>query len=230
MIYRSNLKCPDLQPYFKHTVCRVMSHSQGHDVLSDFADRADNDSVFGIFKQAGFWTHDEAAILYNVAHAVGGYWLDIGGLTGWTAAHMAMAGCRVTSVDPMYQIRGFRVRASENVNNAGYSQNVDLFPWGSNEYFATEPGRSFDGIVIDGEHSSPYPLQDAINACTRIKDNGVILFHDATHTSVQDGYKYLESLGWKVKIYRTPHLVALCYRDGFVPPEHVPDPNLFGGR
>ena len=99
MIYRSNLTAPDLQPHFRHAVCRVMGHSQSHDVLSDFSDKTDNDPVCGPFKSCGALTHDEAAILYNIARQVGGTWLDIGGLTGWSACHMAAAGCKVYSVE-----------------------------------------------------------------------------------------------------------------------------------
>ena len=242
MIYRSNLTCPDLQPFFRHTHCRVMGHSQGHDVLSDFTDKSVEDPVFGIYKNCGFWTHDEAAILYNVARAIGGEWLDIGGLTGWTAAHEAAAGCRVTAVDTMYSVPDFRARAEENLTLAGNMKRwkivdlgkgttapqpdeVTLWTGTSNEFF-TRDLRTFDGIVIDGDHSPPCPLQDAINAATRIKPGGVILFHDAIGEPVKEGYRYLQGLGWKLRIYKTPHVVALCYQDPFVPPEHISDPRV----
>ena len=228
MIYRSNLTCPDLQPFFQHTHCRVMGHSQGHDVLSDFTDKALDDPVFGIYKQCGFWTHDEAAILYNVARAIGGDWLDIGGLTGWTAAHEAAAGCTVTAIDTMYSVPDFQARTRENLLNvgiAGFARDIELQSGTSNEFF-TRDLRTLDGIVIDGDHSPPCPLQDAINASTRIKPGGVILFHDAIGEPVKEGYRYLQGLGWKLRIYKTPHVVALCYRDPFVPPEHIPDPRV----
>ena len=231
MIYHSNLAAPDLQPFFRHTVCRVMGHSMGHDVLSDFADKPIDDLVFGIYKQCGFWTHDEAAILFNVARIIGGDWLDIGGLTGWTAAHEAAAGCTVTAVDTMYNVLPFLYRAADNLKAAGYVNQpgcidrVTLWPGTSNEFFVRDL-RIFDGIVIDGDHSPPCPLQDAINASVRIKPSGVILFHDAIGEPVKVGYRYLQGLGWKLKLYRTPHVVALCYRDPFVPPDHVPDPRV----
>jgi hypothetical protein len=69
MIYRSNLEAPDLTPHFKHLVSRPMPHSFGHDVPSDWGDKADDDPVFGLYKKCGMWTHDEAAILFNVAAA-----------------------------------------------------------------------------------------------------------------------------------------------------------------
>jgi predicted O-methyltransferase YrrM len=225
MIYRSNLSAPDLLSYFKHTISRPMPHSMGHDVISDFADKADDDSVFGIFKQCGFWTHDEAAILYNVAKSIGGLWLDIGGLTGWTAAHLAAAGCSVVSVDPMYKNYAFEERTLENLLSAGCCLRVGLWPGTSDEFFLAYD-KSFDGIVIDGDHVAPQPLSDAINAVERVTGCGVILVHDATHKAAQDGYHYLAEQGWTIKLYHTPHVVALCYRGGFVPPKHVPDPRI----
>lgn len=225
MIYRSNLQAPDLQPYFKHTVCRVMGHSMGHDVLSDFADKPDGDRIFGPFKNCGFWTHDEAAILFNVAQAVGGTWLDIGGLTGWTACHLAAAGCRVYSVDPMYSHPGFRRRAEENISAAGFRDRVSLWACSSDQFFA-KVSRQFDGIVIDGEHANSQPATDGMNAMPRVNEHGVVLFHDTRAYQIRKAYHAYGHAGWKTLPYRTPHGVALCYRDGLVPPAHVPDPSI----
>lgn len=205
MIYRSNLTVPDLQTCFRHVASRPMPHSQGHDVLTDFSDKADDDPVFGIYKQCGFWTHDEAAILYNVASKIMGHWLDIGGLTGWIAAHEAAAGCQVLSVDPMYATAEFRERAVANLTETRMHVYVQLYPETSNCFFARNDGH-FNSILIDGDHTAPQPLQDAVNASRAAR--------------------YLISDGWKHKVYRTPHGVVLFYHDPFVPPEHMPDPNI----
>ncbi len=225
MIYRSNLKAPDLQPYFRHVICEPMGHSQGHDVLRDFADRSAKDPVFGVYKLCGFWTHDEAAILYNAAQKIGGAWLDVGGLTGWTACHLAAACCKVYSVDPMYANAQFRARAEENITAAGFRDKISLWACTSSEFFA-KTKRSFDGIVIDGEHSSPIPAQDAANAMARVSPAGIILFHDANAYQIRKACRSCGSAGWQIKNYKTPHGVALCYRGGFVPPEHTPDPRI----
>lgn len=225
MIYRSNLTAPDLQPHFRHVVCRVMGHSQGHDVLSDFADKPENHPVFGVYRACGFVTHDEAAILFNVAQKIGGTWLDIGGLTGWSACHMAAAGCKVYSVDPMYANPQFRARAEENIAAAGFGDRISLWACTSAEFFA-KTRRSFDGILIDGEHSAPYPMQDAENALRRVAPGGVVLFHDALMYQVRKAYHALGNAGWKTQTYKTPHGVALCHRNGFEPPLHVPDPRV----
>lgn len=222
MIYRSNLTAPDLQPHFRHVTCRVMGHSQGHDVLTDFTDKA-NDPTLRAFLQCGFLTHDEAAILFTVAQKIGGTWLDIGGLTGWSACHMAAAGCKVYSIDPMYAHPQFRARAEENIAAAGFLDRISLWACTSAEFFA-KTCRPFDGVLIDGEHSSPYPMQDAEAAMQRVTPGGVVLFHDAGMYQVRKAYHSLEHAGWKAQLYRTPHGLALCHRNGFEPPAHVPDP------
>lgn len=236
MIYRSNLQAPDLQPYFKHVHCRPMPHSFGHDVLSDFADRPADDPVFGLYKNCGFWTHDEAAILYNVAKQIGGAWCDIGCHTGWTSAHIACNGLDTMLVDPMLRVDEFRARMAENIDFAWRERgwrSADIYGLSvetSNEFFkilqAHHPDRRFAGIVIDGDHCAPCPLQDAQNAAKYLKDRGVILFHDAIGGPVQQGVYWLIDRGFKCKIYSTPHVVACCWRGDFTPPNHIPDPRV----
>jgi predicted O-methyltransferase YrrM len=182
--------------------------------------------VFGVYKRCGFFTHDEAAILYNIARQVGGgSWLDIGGLTGWTAAHLSKAGCSVTSVDPMYTNLDFLTRTTDNLREAGCA--VGLVGCTSNLFFADDPDR-FDGIGIDGDHESPRPLQDAINAAERTTPDGVIVLHDMIFPGPQEAWMYLNNKGWKTHGYKTPHRLTVCWRGGsvFVPPYHVPDPGV----
>jgi predicted O-methyltransferase YrrM len=223
LIYRSNLAAPDLQKFFRHVDCRVMGHSQGHDVLSDFADKKENDPVFGPYKSCGMATHDEAALVYNVALAVGGTWLDIGGLTGWTACHAAAAGCTVYSVDPMYAHAQFRQRAEENISAAGLRDKISLWACTSNEFFS-KVHRLFSGVLIDGDHGDKKPSEDAENARSRTTINGVILFHDTKIYYVRKAYHACAHAGWNTRTYTTPHGMGLCYRDGFIPPHHVADP------
>jgi len=221
MIYRSNLKAPDLQPYFKHTQCRPMPHSCGHDVLTDFADKADDDPVFGPYKNCGFWTHDEAAILYNIALKVGGHWADIGGLTGWTAAHLAAAGCfRVESVDPMYNNSEFHQRTRDNLR---LFPSVVTIPTISRTYFAWPV--MHEGVVIDGDHDGDAPTEDAANASLVAS---VVVFHDLMLLPPAAAFEWLQAQGWRSKRYWTPHGVGVCWRPdfGFTPPEHTPDPAL----
>ena len=225
MIYRSNLVCPDLAPRFKHLHVRPMPHSFGHSVPSDWADKADDDPIFGIYKKCGLWTHDEAAILYHVAQrSAREGWLDIGAHTGWTSAHISEAtGEGVDCVDPMLAVDGFDFRFTENAGAAHYA-----FGKTSNEFFSNVSGLSlpWSGVCIDGDHEPGKPLEDAKNAAEHLADDGVIIFHDALGRPVRDAAQWLMQQGFKCRWYSTPHGILLCWRGDFTPPDHVPDPNL----
>lgn len=204
--------CPDLRPYFPHTVWRPMPHSLEVLVASDWADKADDDPTFGIFKRCGFWTRAEAAVLYDVARQIGGHWLDIGGHTGWTAAHLAHAGCTVVAVDPMYENDEFRTRTRQNLLAAGAGAAVVLYPGTSASLFRDDNTMRISGCVIDGDHTAPIPLQDAREALARLKERGAILLHDHAGAPVQEAAQWLVDQGLQGFEYRTCHGVALCWR------------------
>jgi len=247
MIYRSNLTCPDLTSHFKHLSVRPMPHSFGHDVPSDWADKAVDDPVFGLYKNCGMWTHDEAAILYNVARETNGQWLDVGSHTGWTTRHI-MAGTLhlVHMVDPMYGLPEFTDRMYDNVFRSadpkwlGSAQCFGSIPCGIpsdvfwehfTDFGLDEAGNrvcpnTFAGICIDGDHEPGAPLQDAMNAAKHLADTGVIIFHDFIGAPVREGVRYLMELGFHCRVFQTPHMIGLCWRGDFVPPDHVPDPQL----
>jgi SAM-dependent methyltransferase len=225
------MTCPDLRPHFKHIVERPMAHSFGVPVISDWADKADDDPVFGVFKQCGFWTMAEAAILYEAARQLQGDWLDIGGHTGWTAAHIIAAGNpRVDLLDPMYGNEEFLDRTLQNLRAAfGRDGGGICLSQTSDEFFAfmLEGGALEDdlcvGIVIDGDHDRPHPLQDAQNAAEFLRPTGVIMLHDAVGGPVQDAVAWLLDNGFQAKVYLTPHVVACCWRGDFTPPDYQPD-------
>ena len=225
MIYRSNLTCPDLAPHFKWLHSRVMGHSFGHDVPSDWADKADNDPVFGIYKRCGFWTHDEAAILYNVAKIIKGWWLDIGCHTGWTSAHIA-AGAHVECIHPMLSVRGFVDRWADDLSHCWDGITAGHYMT-SNEFFTyVDPDKLYDGFCIDGDHEPGAPLQDAQNAAAHLAPTGVIMFHDGVGRPVREAVQWLMEWGFKARAYFTPHLVFCCWRGDFTPPDHMGDPEV----
>lgn len=196
--YLSNLSAPDLRPYFKHLHWRRMGHSMGHLVASDWADKAEDDPVFGLYKKCGLWTRDEAAILYNMAREWdGGSVLDIGAHSGWTTAHLLAAGGLATGVDPMLRLQGFHDRFMENT--ASWFGNLHSISWKiSNEYFAGEDALDRDRqdgpfglVVIDGDHSEGKPQEDAENAARHLAENGVIIFHDGIGRPVREGVTWL---------------------------------------
>ena len=217
------LKMPDLRPQFKHLHWRPMPHAFGVDVASDWSDKAGDDPQFGLYKNCGLWTMEEVAILYNASRGVkGGRALDIGSHTGWTSAHILAGGHPVVAVDPMYALSEFVNRTMENTK-AG----VQMTHRTSNQYFS-DIGESvkFSLICIDGDHTEGAPLQDAMNTAKHLADTGVIIFHDFIGAPVREGVRYLMDLGFHCRVYYTPHMIGLCWRGDFVPPDHVPDPQL----
>jgi hypothetical protein len=226
VIYRSNLMCPDLQPYFKNLVSRPMAHSFGHDVPSDWGDKADDDPVFGLYKRCGFWTHDEAAILYHAVVGTRGTWVDIGAHTGWTTAHMAAGSRGVTAVDPILRIAAFQERFESNTKHC-WNKIGDIFHCTSNEFFGDFFGGVASGFCIDGDHEPGKPLEDAQGAAEHLGGrDGVIIFHDFLGEPVQQAVTWLMNRGFHARIYLTPHMVACCWRGNFSPPYHESDPNL----
>jgi hypothetical protein len=232
LIFRSNLTAPNLTPFFKHIHVRPMAHSMGHSVPSDWADKAEDDPVFGIYKKCGMFTHDEAAILYNVGNRLGGWCVDIGAHTCWGAIHLSAARCEVMAVDPMYGLPEFRERASENsvayklVSRA--SGGISLHAMTSESFFARagKVGYRFKLTLIDGDHEPGKPLEDAINAAKHLADTGVIVFHDGTGLPVREAVQYLMAQGFYCRPYFSPHMMYVCWRGDFTPPDHVPDPNV----
>src|SRR5579864_3810250 len=164
--YQSNLVAPDFSAHFKHMVSRPMPHSFGHDVPSDWSEKRDDDPVFGIWKRCGSWTDDERAILAACARQFFlRVWLDIGCNTGLTAKTVNwMTKAPVICVDYMLGLPEFRERF---VENTGFPSGWTAF-MKSDEFFrmkfTAEPGPSFSGITIDGDHDAPQPLRDAMNA------------------------------------------------------------------
>jgi hypothetical protein len=230
MIYRSNLVAPDLTPNFKHLWSAPMGHSFGHDVPRDWADKADDDPVFGIYRQCGLWTHDEAAILFNVASCMAGRWADIGAHTGWTTSVIARADCLVDGVDPMLALQGFSDRFEantkhpkvwENINQLSCQTSVNYF-----DHMAKTHSGVFEGFCIDGDHDEGAPLKDAIRAERLLGIDGVIIFHDFIGRPVREAVEWCLDHGFKARVYITPHVVACCWRGIFIPPDHRPDPAL----
>ena len=220
------MPAPDLRPQFQHVTWRPMAHSFGVDVGSDWDDKAEDDPVFGIFKQCGFWTLDEAAILYECAQRHPGFWLDIGGHTGWTAAHILQsAECDVTLVDPMYANPEFKQRAKDNL--AGIDpERYALQAAPSTTFFANwiAADLRFDGVVIDGDHDRAHVLNDARNSVDHMQPTGLILLHDAVGAPVQDAVQVLQEAGFNIRVYLTPHVVTCCWLSDFTPPDYEPDP------
>lgn len=222
------MDAPNIAQYFPHLQERVMPHSLGQPVLSDWADMSD-DHELKLYKNCGFLNRDEAAILYQCAKQIGGRWLDIGAHTGWTALHMAKGlDTSVLAVDPMYANQEFYNRALANIVRAGCAGQMMLLPQTSGQFFAhSVHGRMFDGVSIDGDHCWMNPLQDAVWAFRYLAPRAVILLHDFIGGPVREATKYLMCEGMKCRVYcASSQLLAVCWRGDFTPPDYTPDPRI----
>ncbi len=229
-IYRSNLTAPDLTPYFKLRKPPMLTLG-GHDSPSD--------PDFG--PRCGYWTHDEAAILFCVAKSVPrGVWVDIGARFGWTGAHIAAAGQKVVLVDPDQKFQVFQDRVEYNLSHCWGQINAVSHSTAA-EFFVNVQTAPFSGFVIDGCHDSPDPLNDAMGAHAHAKPDCIIMLHDFQGWPVRDAVRWLMDNGWRCRVYWTPNQVACCWRGhgkrtekqhgayttwGWLPPDHVPDPAI----
>jgi hypothetical protein len=211
MIYRSNLRAPDLSVFFK--LRKSPLQALGHDIPSD--PQYD--------PNCGYWSHDEAAILFAVASRKRGHWVDVGSRFGWTTAHILAAGNFVTAVDHCYTEKHLEQRFKDNLQSMGAIQLL-IFPAKSAYLWASNPGVLFDGAVIDGDHDSPQPLLDAQGVVKHGAE--VVLFHDFLGKPIQDAVTWMQNEGFKSRVYWTPAGVALCWRGDFQPPDHRPDPRV----
>ncbi len=215
MRYRSNLQAPELAGAF-NVVCRPRPDTMGHDGLSD----PDFDP------NCGFLTHDEAAILYAIARAVPGPWIDIGSRTGWTTAHIAAAGNPVCAVDPELTQDRFYDRWESNLRAAGVLRLASAWATTSAEFFLVAWNGRASGVMIDGNHDAPFPLEDARAALDVLADPGVIVFHDVLGRPIQDAVEFLIRAGLSCRVYSTPRMMAACWRGDLAMPAHVPDPAI----
>jgi Methyltransferase domain len=226
-IYQSNLIAPDLSPHFRLREPAIQM--MGHDIPSDPDFEPD----------CGFWSHDEAAILYQVAKSFPpGPWIDIGARFGWTTAHISAAIASmhalhegdITAVDTHFAEGARRGRMIGSMVSfwCGYCPD-DIIDRNSREFFRIErcSDRPYRGFVIDANHDEPEPLLDAHDATTIAGPQCVIMLHDFWGRPVRQAVEYLMREGFQCRIYNTPNGVACCWRDeGWTPPDHVPDPAI----
>jgi predicted O-methyltransferase YrrM len=225
------MDAPDIAQFFPHLQERVMGHSLGQPVLSDWADMPD-DHELKLYKNCGFLNRDEAAILYQCAKQLKGAWLDIGAHTGWTALHMAHAGAAAIALDPMFANAEFRARTEANISRAGCVNQVALLPVTSRMFFEmTQFDSPFEGVMIDGDHCWGEPQYDAKQAFSHLAPRGVILLHDFIGGPVSNAAYWLMQQGMKCRVYSSSsQLLAVCWRGEFTPPSYKHDPSIDWGE
>lgn len=232
---------PDLRPYFRFLNWRVMPHSCGHLVASDFSDRPADDPVFGLYKRCGSFSRDEISILYGFAkQAPAGIYLSIGAHCGWDSAHLSYAcgdRSQVVALEPMLRNRDFLARFHENTD--GWDIRSSFFrsdearkavaegrPLESLELPTRLDKNAFSCVVVDGDHDADWPVHDVEFAHENASPGGlIVLLHDAWGEPVLKAARRLLELGYEGRFYQTPHGVFVAWKGVAVEPVvHTPDP------
>jgi hypothetical protein len=218
MIYRSNLSPPQLNGNNFRMVSKPRLWSLGHDVPSDPL----------LDPECCFMTHDEVAIVHAWAARLPGEWVDIGCRLMWTAVHIAQTMAFVLAVDPALAHSAFRRRALDNLSGCDASELIHLFPLTAQEFFSgpAQIYRCISGVVIDGNHDQPEPLNDARGALANLAPTGAVLFHDFWGRPIREGVEHLIEAGMKCRVYNTPNGMAVCWRGAVDAVHHVPDPAI----
>jgi hypothetical protein len=181
------------------------------------------------FPSVGWATWDEATLLYNYGLKLRGReFLEIGCWVGWSTVVLALAGVRLTSVDPVLAgaPQGEACRAS--LANAGLTSVVELSgePSPAGVDALASRGRRWTGFFIDGDHEGDAPMRDAQQCARLAEPDSVILLHDAVQENIASTLYWLRDAGWKVGVHYTSQFIAVAYRGNFTPLAHTPDPRV----
>lgn len=124
--------------------------------------------------------------------------LEIGTLWGFSAIGMAMAGARITSVDPHYEgptpqtadtwepfltnwrryfpLEEWTNQMAWGLQLCAYRQPIEEFQF----RYAGVAGGPYGLVFIDGDHGWPAPRRDIEIALAHLKPPGYIALHDVT--------------------------------------------------
>ena len=183
------------------------------------------------YPEVGFINRDEAHIIYNSALLFKGKrGLEVGCWMGWSACHIGLAGVELDVIDPILEKPEFFQSVRDSLKRAGVLSSVRLIPGYSPEKveeLAKQEHRRWAFMFIDGNHESPYPLND-VKACEPFaEDDALILFHDLVSPGVAEGLEYLKRKGWNVMLYHTMQIMGVAWRGNVEPIQHHPDPKVF---
>jgi hypothetical protein len=209
---------------FANAIWHPRGYSGGVPIGSDWADKPEGDPKFGLYKNCGFWSRGEVALLGQVARQFPGRWLEIGSHTGWCAGHLVASGCDVISIDPGFLDEEWYERFRANLAEELAGVRVIPFAGRSAEFFniwELHPEKMCTGSLIDGDHDAPNPLEDAKGSYARLADRGVIALHDFRGPAVWDAAKWLVDQGMQFRVYPSVHMVCLCWRGSFDPPPDI---------
>ena len=130
----------------------------------------------------GCVSRDEASILYNTARMFDGLAaLEIGCWRGWSTVHIALGMHSVDALDPVLADPATRQEITESLRRAGVDDRVSLVPLASPEgveRLATDTGKRWSFIFVDGDHAGDAPLVDAEVIHRFATADALILLHD----------------------------------------------------
>lgn len=125
----------------------------------------------------------EAAALAEMAAAAGDV-LEIGSAYGYSAIVMALAGARVTAVDPHTWIPGSHAIMNANVAAYGVADQVTILAETAASAMSdlAAQGVTFGLVFIDGDHSAHAVHDDVTAALKILRPGGVLACHDYAET------------------------------------------------
>lgn len=180
----------------------------------------------------GLLSAEEALLIYELAHQFSGKrGLEIGCHFGWSTVHAVAAGIHLDVIDPRLgdpdQHRHVQ-RVLDKVESPGsYRLWAGFSPSITEAVFHTAP-EPWSFVFIDGDHSSPAPLNDALSVEPFLADDALIVFHDLNAPDVSQGIRALKDRGWSVRLFNTMQIMGAAWRGNVNIPDHVPDPNMPG--
>ena len=195
----------------------LISHS-GHSGLLGL--HYQDDEILG----AACCTQEEACLLYWTAHALPAFSariLEIGAYIGWSTAHLAYGGHRVTTIEagrehgviphhlPDSVSPELLDRLRENLGHAAVTDRVRIVEGESPEAI---PDEEYDLAFIDGWHQDGQPRRDVLRVAQLMAKDGVILLHDLWMPDVQDAACWLIVYGWHLEILNTANYLGYAWR------------------
>lgn len=175
----------------------------------------------------GFLNRDEAHILYNSAlRMAGSPALEVGCFMGWSACHMAAGGVTLDVIDPWLGDAALRDSVVASATSAGCAGTMRLHAASSPAAVEAlgRQGRRWSLIFIDGDHSFPAPVRDAVVCERYAAPDALILFHDLNAPPVAEGLYFLRDRGWNVRLYHTSQIMGVAWRGTVLPVDHIGDP------
>lgn len=180
--------------------------------------------------ETGFLSRDEALLLHNLALPFrDAAALEIGCWLGWSACHLALAGVRLSVVDPVLSNPAIMMSVRESLSAAGVLDHVHLVAEPSLQgvdRLVREGRGAWKFVFIDGNHDAPHPVFDAAIVAEYATADCLVVFRDLTCPDVANGLQYFKLRGWHTMIYQTSQIMGVAWRGNVTPVTHIPDPNV----